>query len=164
MIKRILAMMFLLTGIVTFASMTVRAQAASEADKVDAYIEPLRSELRMNKAIVIREQLTLTWTEADAFMPCTNVMKLVHLALNDAKIALIKDHAENYGTTTNTKAKYLANRTLDLDDKRPLLRKKFYQAFERVLNEKAAAQSVQLDRCFDLLMDLQIASEVPLVN
>lgn len=156
--------MFLLAGTVTFASMTVRAQAASEADKVDANVELLRSDLCTKKALVIIEQLALTRIEADAFWPIYKRYEMVHSALNEAKIELIKDYAENYGTMTNTKAKELANRTLDLDDKRDLLRKKFYQEFERVLNRKAAAQFVQLDRGFEQVMDLQIASEVPLAR
>jgi hypothetical protein len=110
----------------------VRAQAPSEADKVDAYVELLRSDLRTKKAIIIREQLMLTKTEADAFWPIYQRYETALLALNDEKIALIKDYAEHYQTMTNAKAKELTNRALDLDDKRQLQRKKFYQEFAKV--------------------------------
>lgn len=161
MTKRVVVMMFLIAAMFGVNSLTAHAQASAD---LNAYAELLRSDLRAKKAILIREQLPLTDAEANAFWPIYKRYETEVMALNDAKLALIKDYAQNFETMTNAKATQLADRALDLDDKRQGLRKKFYQEFVKVLNGKAAALLVQLDRRIDLLMDLQIASEVPLLK
>lgn len=161
MTKRLLALLFLTAAAFSLNSLTAHAQASAD---VDAYVALLRSDLRTKKAVLIREQLPLTDAEANAFWPIYKRYETEVMALNDAKIALIKDYAQNFEGMTNAKATELAARTLDLDDKRQGLRKKFYQEFARVLNGKAAARLMQLDRRIDLLVDLQIASELPLLK
>ena len=86
------------------------------------------------------------------------------MALNNAKIALMKDYAKHYEAMTGAKARDLTIRSLDLDEKRQILRKKFYQEFDQVLNAKSAAQFVQFDRRIDLLIDLQIAAELLMIK
>ncbi len=56
--------LFLLISFLALVGPSVRAQ--SQAD-VDAYMDLLRSDLRARKAVLIREQLPLSKTEADAF-------------------------------------------------------------------------------------------------
>jgi len=163
MIKRVLAILFLLTSTIGFTAVVARAQAASDAD-VNAYVELLRSDLRTRKAILIGEQLTLTNSESNSFWPIYKRYEMALMALNNAKIALMKDYAEHYGAMTGAKARDLTIRSLDLDEKRQMLRKKFYQEFDQVLNAKSAAQFVQFDRRIDLLIDLQIAAELLMIK
>lgn len=161
MTKRLIMMVFLIAAVFGMSNLTICAQGSSD---LDAYVQLLRSDLRTKKAVLIREQLPLSETEAEAFWPIYKRYESTVTELNDAKLVLIKDYAQNYEGMTNIKAKELANRALELDEKRQAIRKKFYDEFAKVLNAKAAARFVQVDRRIDLLMDLQIASEVPLLK
>jgi hypothetical protein len=88
------------------------------------------------------------------------------IALNDLKLSLIKDYAAGYNSNsmTDAKARELTDRALDLDGRKHALRKKYVTEFQKVLPAKTAAQFYQLDRRIDLLVDLQIAAEVPMLK
>jgi hypothetical protein len=109
-------------------------------------------------------QLPLTKRESELFWPLYKRYDNVLQALNAARVTLIKDYAAHYDTITPAQAKELADRAIDLDEKRMLVRKKFYEEFSKALNAKAAARFQQLDWSFELLIDLQIASNHALVK
>jgi Spy/CpxP family protein refolding chaperone len=164
MMNRAIVMTLVLTALMSLTALVGHAQEPSDNNKVDAYLELLRSDLRTKKAIIIKEQLTLSQPEADAFWPIYKRYETATMTLNDEKVALIKDYAQNYQNLSDAKARALANKMLDLDDKRQVIRRKFYQEFEKALSGKSAAQFAQIDRRIDLLMDLQIAGEVPMIK
>ncbi|MCP6768871.1 hypothetical protein NL529_28910, partial [Klebsiella pneumoniae] len=58
----------------------------------------------------------------------------------------------------------LAKRSLTLDEQVAALRAKYLPIVNKVLPGKKAATFFQLDRRISLLMDLQLASEIPLVQ
>ena len=55
-------------------------------------------------------------------------------------------------------------RELALDDDRAKLRKKYWKRFKKALPATLAARFLQLEHQIELLVDLQIASEVPLIE
>ena len=153
-----LAVTLWFTAVVLVTATTSSAQPNSYTVSPENYLELHTSDLPAAKAETVVAALTLTEREARAFFPLYKRYNEVIMALNKAKLALIRDYEASCESMTSAKAKELLDRSLDLDEKRQLLRKKFYQQFTRVLNAKAAADLIQLDRRLDLLMDLQIAS------
>ena len=154
----------ILTIAVFFGAVTARAQAPSYIENVDSYATLLRTDLPTQKANMIRMQLPLTKVESDLFWRLYKRYDNVLQALNAARVTLMKDYAAHYDTITPAKAQELADRAIDLDEKRMLVRKKFYKEFSKALNSKAAARFQQLDWSFELLMDLQIASNHALLK
>jgi hypothetical protein len=55
-------------------------------------------------------------------------------------------------------------RAMDFQDKRSVLRKNYMTELKNVLPPRMVARLLQLENQTDLLIDLQIASEVPLVK
>jgi hypothetical protein len=159
MATRALATLILI--LVWFSAAELTASAQSK-ENLQADLNLLQSDLRTQKALIIREQLPLAQSEADAFWRLYNRYEMTVMALNTARIALMRDYSIALETMTTEKARLLTARGLDLDEKRRLIRKKFYWEFAKVLNGKSSARFEQLDRRLDLLMDLQIASELPL--
>lgn len=159
-----IATLLMLTIAVFFGAVTTRAQAPSYIDNVDGYAALLRTDLPSQKVNIIRMQLPLTKVESDVFWRLYKRYDNVLQALNAARATLMKDYAALYETMTPAKATELADRAIDLDEKRMLVRKKFYKEFSKALNGKAAARFQQLDWSFELLMDLQIASNLALVK
>ena len=130
----------------------------------DAYIELLRSDVKTKKVAIITEVMHFTNEEANAFWPMYREYEFELTKIGDGRLELIKDYAQNYETMTDEKAKELVDRALRLEGKRTKLKKKYFKKFDKVLPSKTVAKFFQLENQINLLIDLQIASELPLIK
>jgi hypothetical protein len=130
----------------------------------EAYIELLRSDVKTKKVAIITEVIQFTNEEANAFWPIYREYDLELAKIGDARIALIKDYAQHYETMTDEKAKELVQRALKLEGKRTKLKRKYFRRFDKALSSKTVAKFFQLENQINLLIDLQIASELPLIK
>jgi hypothetical protein len=108
--------------------------------------------------------MQFTNEEANAFWPVYREYEFEFAKIGDARIALIKDYARNYETMTDEKAKELIQKALKLEGRRTKLKRKYFRKFDRVLPSKTVAKFFQLENQINLLIDLQIASELPLIK
>jgi len=131
---------------------------------LDAYIELLKSDMRTEKVAVITEALQLTSEESSAFWPIHREYELELSKIVDDRIELIKDYAQHYDNLTNEKAKELARTVFALEKRRTKLKKKYFKKFEKALSAIVAAKFIQIENQINLLVDLQIASELPLIE
>jgi hypothetical protein len=129
----------------------------------DADIQLLREDIRSERKKIVASNLPLTSAEATKFWPVYDQYIGEMTKINDARYALIKDYAQNYHAMTDAKAGDLIKRSLSLDLDSNQLRMKYIPEFEKVISPKKTAIFFQIDRRIDLLLNLQIASEVPLV-
>jgi predicted GH43/DUF377 family glycosyl hydrolase len=130
----------------------------------DAYIELLRSDVKTKKVAIVTEVMQFTDEEAKVFWPVYREYELELAKIGDARIELIKDYARNYETMTDEKAKELIQRALKLEERRTKVKKQYFKKFDKVLPSKAVAKFFQLENQINLLIDLQIASELPLIK
>ena len=130
----------------------------------EAYIELLRSDVKTQKVAIITEVMQFTNEEAEVFWPVYREYDFEQTKLGDARIELIKDYAENYETMTDQKAKEMVDGALTLQGKRIKLKKKYFKKFDKVLPSKTVAKFFQLENQINLLIDLQIASELPFIK
>jgi len=130
----------------------------------DAYIELLRSDVKTKKVAIITEVMHFTNEEANAFWPMYREYEFELTKIGDGRLELIKDYARNYETMTDEKAKELIEKALKLEGKRTKLKKKYFKKFDKVLPSKTVAKFFQLENQINLLIDLQIASELPLIK
>jgi hypothetical protein len=130
----------------------------------DAYIELLRSDIKAEKVALITEIMQFSDEEGGIFWPIYRRYQLEFDGIMDERIALIKDYAENFDTMTDEKAKELLDQALAIDAKRGKLTKKYFRQMDRELPTITVAKFLQLDRQINLLMDLQIATELPLIE
>jgi hypothetical protein len=137
---------------------------ASTGYTQEAYIELLRSDVKTKKVAIITEVMQFTNEEAKAFWPVYREYEFELTKIGDGRLELIKDYAQNYETMTDEKAKELVDRALKLEGKRTKLKRKYFRKFDRVLSSKTAAKFFQLENQINLLIDLQIASELPLIK
>jgi hypothetical protein len=84
--------------------------------------------------------------------------------INDTKYAAIKEYATNYATLTDDQAVSLANKALTVDQSVATLRLKYVPIFNKVVSGKKTATFFQLDRRLVMLIDLQLSSQIPLVQ
>ena len=134
-------------------------QTVSEQD-----IQLMRSDVRSEKKRIIAANMQLTAMQAEKFWPVYDVYTQETTTLSDSRYALIKDYAKSYDTMTDAQADDLLKRMTALDKSAASLREQWVPKFRKVLTGKQTALFFQLDRRIGLLIDLQIASAIPLVK
>ncbi len=138
-------------------------QPASDSD-TDQYIELLRKDVRSLKKQVIAANLDLTDKEAEKFWPIYDQYTADLSRINDTKVALIKDYARNYTTMTDEQAEAYVRGRAAVDESVNRLRLKYFPVFHRVLSGKTAATFFQIEWRISLMIDLQLASQMPLIQ
>jgi hypothetical protein len=138
-------------------------QPASDSD-IDQYIDLLRKDVRSMKKQVIAANLDLTDDEAVKFWPIYDQYTAELAKINDTKVALIKDYARNYTVMTDEQAEAYVKGRAAVDESVNRLRLKYFPAFRRVLPGKTAAKFFQIEWRISLLIDLQLASQMPLIQ
>ncbi len=79
-------------------------------------------------------------------------------------VTLIQDYAKNYGSMTEAKAGDLISRAFDLEGRRTALKRQYFEQFKEALGAVAAARFIQVENQLLMVIDLQIASSLPLVQ
>jgi hypothetical protein len=129
----------------------------------DTDIQLLRSDLQSGKNEVIAHTMRFTEAESTAFWPLYRTYAHDQQVIGDARVQLIKDYAQNFDTMDDAKAKDMAQRLLGIDTKFTGLREDYWPKFEKALGAKRAAKFYQVDNRLSLMINLQLASEIPLI-
>jgi len=161
-------MVVLVLGCLCFVAMpAAHAQAAASKDTQtvsDQDVNLLRQDLRSMKKQLIAANLTLTDAESTKFWPVYDQFSAEMTKLGDQKLALIKEYAQNFGSLTDAQALSLINRSLALDEAVSQLRIKYVPIVNKVLPGTKTATFFQMERRVGTLIDLQVASQIPLVQ
>lgn len=140
------------------------AQPTSAGSDMDQDIELMRKDVRSVKKQVIAANLDLTDDEAVKFWPIYDRYTAELAKIIDTKVALIKDYAENYSTMTDEQAEAYVKGRAAVDESVNHLRLKYFPVFRRVLSGKTTAKFFQIEWRTSLMIDLQLASQMPLIQ
>jgi hypothetical protein len=155
--------MVMLSGVTQRQGVAQAAPAASQSS-TDQDVDLLRKDIRSQKKQIIAANLTLTDAEATKFWPVYDQYEADLVKVNDAKYAAIKEYAANYDTLTDAKALELTKQIIGVDQSVAQLRMKYTPMFANVVSGKKTALFFQLDRRLVMLVDLQIAAAIPMVQ
>lgn len=155
-------------AVAVFVSLAM-AQQPLAADEnrdanVKAYIELLRKDVRKDKVAIHSELMNLTPDESSKFWPVYNEYDKALTVIADERVALIRMYVENYSNLTGPMAAKLANGVLDLETKRIQLKRQYLQKMGAALDTKLALRFLQIESQLEKLIDLQIASSLPIVE
>jgi Spy/CpxP family protein refolding chaperone len=165
--KNKLLAVFVLASASMLAIPVGHAQTASSTGSptvTDQDIQLLRQDIRSKKKQLIAANLTLTDAEATKFWPVYDQYAAELTKIGDQKYALIKEYAQGFGSLTDAQAQSLLNRSLALDEAIAQLRIKYVPVINKVLPGTKTATFFQIDRRISTLIDLQLASQIPLVQ
>ena len=123
----------------------------------------VRRNLRAEKKKLIALNVPLTEEEATKFWPVYDEYALAMSKHYDEFYAVIKDYAANQKTLTDAQAVDMIKRWSQIQVDLAQERQRFIPKIEKVIPGKKAALFFQIDRRLYALMDMQVASEVPLV-
>jgi hypothetical protein len=129
-----------------------------------AYAELLRSDLRTQKVAIITEVVGFTEAEDKAFWPIYREYDAEMTKLGDQRVALIGEYAKNYSQLTDEVADRLARSALDLQSQRQAVSAKYYDRIAKAMSPKTAMRAWQVEHQLQLLIDLQIASSLPVAR
>ena len=162
--KKLIYSSFALVFVVTLASSMALAQTeTANSVQIDKDVELLRKDLRAEKKNIISLNLPLTEAEATKFWPVYEEYVLAMKKSNDEFYAIVKDYATNQTTLTDAQAIDLIKRWSAAQVNQAKARQSWIPRIEKVLPGKKAAYFFQIDRRLYALMDLQVASAIPLV-
>jgi hypothetical protein len=165
--SRKVSALFLLASVWFVVVPAAHAQAAASKDSQtvsEQDIQLLRQDIRSQKKQLIAANLTLSDSEAQKFWPVYDQYAAELAKIGDQRYALIKEYAQNFGSLTDEQSLSLVTRSLALDEAVEQLRIKYVPIVNKVLPGKKTATFFQIDRRITALIDLQLASQIPLVQ
>jgi hypothetical protein len=140
-----------------------KAQAQSSTG-IESYIEMLRTDVKSARKAIIDAALDLPDDKANAFWPVYRKYQLDLDSWGDKRMAVIKDYAANYESMTDKKAEELAKTVFSNHKSRIAMLEKYYKEFSKVIGPTAAARLTQVEMAMNSVIDLQIATELPLIE
>jgi len=166
-----LTLSLLLVGPVAAAAQDKAAKPDAQASPnlqnppiTDADIQMLRKNLRSERKQVIAANMKLTDAEAEKFWPIYDQYISELVKNNNLKYDLIKQYVQQQGNLTDTQADAAVKQWIQVDESVAQLRLKYVPLFRKVLSAKSTAQFYQVDRRIQLMIDLQLASALPVME
>jgi Spy/CpxP family protein refolding chaperone len=144
-----------------------QAQANSSAQQqgsIDQDVDLLRKDVRSQKKQLIAANLQLTDAESEKFWPIYDQYTAELVKINDAKYGAIKEYVQNYGTMSDDRATALTKQIIAVDGQVSELREKYVPIVNKVLSGKKTALFFQLDRRLVMLIDIQLATQLPIIQ
>jgi hypothetical protein len=148
---------------VTMAQSTPQSTPPSQAG-IDSDITLLRSDLQTQRTAVVTDEMKLTDGQGKAFWPLYRDYTNQQQVIGDQRVSLIKDYANSYDTMDDATADGLAQRQLKFWQVRLKLQSDYYPRFKKAVGAKQAAKFLQIDNRLNLLVDLQLASSIPVLQ
>jgi len=154
---------WILSGAIANAQ-TTSSESGSAHVISDQDLTLLRKDLRSKRKQLIAANLKLTEADAAKFWPVYDQYIAELIAINDKKFGLIQEYADNWGKMTNDQSLLFARNWLDMDIATAQLRQKYVPIIAKVLDGKKTASFFQLDRRIAMMLELQVSSQMPLVQ
>jgi hypothetical protein len=161
--KRVVAVLTVV-GALLLSSVPIFAQAGGSNTASETDIKLLREDIRSERKRLVAANMPLTDTEATKFWPIYDQYAAEVTKLGDTRVALIKEYAQSYDTMTDAQANDLMSRSAAIDQQFSALLLKYVPIFERVISAKKTAKWYQIDRRLDLLINLELAASIPMVD
>ena len=138
--------------------------AAKQEATLSDLVQMARSNVRSDKVTILTKAMLFTEAEGAKFWPIYREYEFEMGKHFDKDWALIKLYADNFENITEEMANTLAKGVFDLETERTSLKRKYFKKIETVLSAKRAARFIQVENQLLLIIDLRIASQIPLIQ
>lgn len=145
-----------------------QSAASSETDSqeknLQAYVDLLRKDVRHQKAEIMGSVMELSADDATKFWPIYKEYDVELTKLNDQRVENIKEYSRTYFQMTDEKADELIQKSLAYQKQRGELLAKTYDRVKQAVGPITAARFAQVEHQLLLIIDLQVASALPVVK
>ena len=160
-IRRIATLAVVLALVVPAVMLPALSSAQSSPE---AWLEMMRSDVRTDKMIVMGDALTLTAEQSEKFWPMYRAYTQELSLIGDRRVALIKKFGAEYGNVSAESASAMATAWFTMESDYTKLLKKTHAKVAKEISPIVAVQFVQVENALNMLLRLQIAAELPLVE
>jgi hypothetical protein len=159
-----LAGIFATAGAPGFRAQEKVSESETQDQNIDTYIGLLRQDVQKQKVAIISQLMNLSSEQAAAFWPVYNDYAKELSALGDLRVQGIKEYAANYKSLSDEKATELANMRFDYEERLVALKKKYFEKVGTAVTPKLAARFFQVENQLLDVLDLQVASSLPVIQ
>lgn len=128
------------------------------------YLELARDVLKTEKKAAIAEVMQLTESESQPFWDLYNEYQAKLYLVQNKRIAIIQDFAENLENLSDEKADELWTGFNAFEQQALKLKKGYYKKFKKILPAGKAARFFQAENKIETMIDAQLALEIPLIE
>lgn len=146
-----------LFGILVFSLFTVSVMAQD-------LIEMVKRDINAERRTIVAEAMDIATDKETEFWQTYNAMEKELGILVDMRVANINKFADNYENVTDDIAGDLANTYFEIETKRVKIYKTYYKKVAKLIGKKDASRFIQLLDQIQLIIDMQVAAEVPLIE
>jgi lipase chaperone LimK len=142
------------------------ALAADEAVSATHNMDILREKLKADKKLVVAENMGLSEAEATVFWPVYERYQNGLANLYQRLAALFDSYATDYNadSLTDEKARVLIDEMIAIEADEAELKKLFVPQLEKVLPMKKVARYLQIENKIQIMVNYELAEQVPLVR
>lgn len=144
-------------GLIVLMSISLYAQTA------ETYLELLRSDVKIQKKTVVAVAMNLNELQDEKFWPIYKEFETEWDKLADVRVGIIKEYAANFETLTDNVADDLIQKSYKLQEDKLDVEQKYYEKIKDQLGAKQAGKFIQVINRLNMLIDIQIAAELPLI-
>jgi hypothetical protein len=138
---------------------------AQESDKqLEESLSVVRGDIMARRDAAMQAIIQLDEKQAKPFRALKSEYDAELKKLSESRRALLKEYVAVHTGLTAEKATDLALRSLALDDQRNALRKTYFERMSKELSPVIAGQFLQLERQFETMADLKIATIMPVAG
>ena len=141
-----------------------QAQVNPEFADINDAIEMIRDMVQVERKSLVAEELALTGEESTEFWPVYDAYVAERDVVNDKLVKLVTDYAANYLNMSDEMATSLIDDYFDVEAERLKVRRKYVREFDDVLPPKKLARFIQIENKLDTIVQVDLASEIPLIN
>ena len=127
-------------------------------------VEMIKRDINAERRTILAEAIDIPQEKATEFWAIYNEMEQKLGVLTDMRVANISKFADNYDNVTDDIADDLANTFFTIHMDRYKIYKTYYKKMSKVISKKEASRFFQLLSQIQLIIDMQIAAEVPLIE
>lgn len=146
-----------------FTALALALGLAASAQNYNDLVEVVRSDIRTEHRAIVMSSLALTEAQSALFSPIFDEYSTALKKHWDKRIQLIKDYAAKYETMNDEAAGGFMKRMTALEKESSALRSTYAKKVSKVLPTTVAARWMQVERRLNQVVELQLASEIPLM-
>jgi hypothetical protein len=143
------------------------AQAPStqtEEQSLKAYSDALRKDLRTERQSIVDKAMGLEAADKAKFWGIYDKYQKELTSLWDQRLANVKKYAANYDNMSDRVADELAGSAIKNEQAGTALRQRYYAQMKQALGSKIAARFLQVESSLSALGNLQLASQLPIIQ
>ncbi len=133
-------------------------------DKPADNMQLVREKIKVDKKLLIAENMELTEKEAREFWPVYDSYQKDLGKLNDRQVKLIDEYAQNYETMTDPEAQNLTSMYLALESDRVKMIQSYVPKISKAVGSKKAARYLQMENKINAVLQYELEARVPLIK